>query len=171
VQGLLSAKRELVIIESFCEALKAECGKFVLPFRFRNENGSRTQHHLIFVSKHVLGYTVMKGIMARASSVSEQGVASFEYNPSLQSQGFLFELSRPLADLGQMLLDQFAGQTLTREKVVQQHHVGTPFIEKNYREVLLEMEQAGKIITDPPSDRRKANTMGKDVRITFPVEV
>ena len=52
-------------------------GKYTLPFGFKNASGTRTKHHLIFVSKHRLGYKIMKGVMAKQSSVSEQGVPSF----------------------------------------------------------------------------------------------
>ena len=65
-------------------------GKFVLPFRFRNDRGNRTSHHLIFVSKHVKGYTIMKDIMAKESSKREQGVPSFEYSPADEKYPLLF---------------------------------------------------------------------------------
>ena len=45
-------QRELTIVEEICEALVEMGGKYVLPFRFKNDKGSRTSHHLIFVSKH-----------------------------------------------------------------------------------------------------------------------
>ena len=55
----------------------------------------------------------MKDIMARGVSSAEQGVPFFEYNPidaiDAWKKQFLFQLSRPLDDLGDMLLDTFAG--------------------------------------------------------------
>lgn len=170
IESLRPNERELIVLEAFCEALQEECAEFVLPFRFRNENGTRTQHHLIFLSKNVLGYTIMKKIMAGESSEFHQGVASFEYNPSVRDQGFLFELSRPLEGLGQILLDEFAGQTLTMQEVYYQHHVGKPFIDKNYKDVLAHLEREGRIITDPPANRRKRNSFANHVQITFPME-
>jgi hypothetical protein len=48
----------------------------------------------------------MKGIMARHSSTIEQGVASFDFNPVVNLQfRLLFDLSRPLDDLGDMLIE------------------------------------------------------------------
>jgi len=49
--------RESCIVEELCDALGANQGRFVLPFGFKNDSGSRTSHHLIFVSKHPLGFT------------------------------------------------------------------------------------------------------------------
>jgi three-Cys-motif partner protein len=49
-------ERELTIVEEIAQALKEMRGQYVLPFRFKNETGNRTSHHLIFVSKHFRGY-------------------------------------------------------------------------------------------------------------------
>jgi three-Cys-motif partner protein len=61
-------ERELTIVEELGQAFQTMGYTFVLPFRFRNDEGTRTSHHLIFVSKEFLGYNIMKGIMASASS-------------------------------------------------------------------------------------------------------
>jgi hypothetical protein len=156
----------MAIVEEICAALKEMGGEYVLPFRFRHENGNRTSHHLIFVSKHVRGYEIMKEIMAKESSTTEQGVPSFEYNPATKFQPLLFELSRPLDELTDMLLDEFADQTMTMIDVYQRHHIGKRYIKKNYKDALLKLEAKGKI-TAEPSKRRK-NTFADTVRVTFP---
>ena len=76
LRALSSQTRELTIVEELSQALQDNGRRYVLPFRFRNESGNRTSHHLIFVSKHFKGYEIMKGIMARESSGSSQGVSS-----------------------------------------------------------------------------------------------
>jgi hypothetical protein len=91
-------------VEKISEALQEMGGEYVLPFCFLNEFGTRTSHYLIFVSKHVLGYTIMKGIMGAESSKHEQGVPSFSYCIADETMPVLFELSRPLDDLKEMLL-------------------------------------------------------------------
>ncbi|MFB8792322.1 MAG: three-Cys-motif partner protein TcmP [Potamolinea sp.] len=164
----LPDERELIIVEAISQALKEIGGEYVLPFRFKNELGNRTSHHLIFVSKNALGYSIMKEIMAKESSSTEQGVPSFEYSPATIYQPLLFELSRPLDELADMLLDEFAGQTLTRVEIYNQHHVGKRYIEKNYREILLKLEVEGKIITSPSANQRRKNTLAETVKITFP---
>jgi three-Cys-motif partner protein len=172
LSGMSSQDRELAIVEELAEALKAMGGKYVLPFAFTNDKGTRTTHHLIFVSKHVLGYTIMKGIMAGESSSSPQGVASFRYSPADARFPILFDLTRPLDDLTGMLLKDFAGQTLRMQDIFDEHHVGKPFIEKNYKAALRQLEAAGKVQTDPPAAKRRKQkgevTFGPDVRVTFP---
>lgn len=90
--GLQPPQRELAIVEELCQALKQYGSRYVLPFRFRNAEGSRTSHHLLFVSKHVRGYEIMKEIMAKESSSHVDGVPSFEYSPAdfLPRQALLF---------------------------------------------------------------------------------
>lgn len=164
--------RELVIVEEICEALVAMGGKYVLPFTFRNGKGTRTSHHLIFVSKHPLGYDIMKQVMARESSNHEQGVPTFEYNRATKNLRLLFELARPLDDLEEMLLTTFAGRSLRMIDVFNEHNYGRRYVSKNYKDVLLRMEKAGTITTDKPyAGRRKLKgeyTFADDVIVTFP---
>lgn len=160
--------RELAIVEELAAALAENGKRYVLPFRFKNEKGSRTSHHLFFVSKHPLGYGIMKEIMAGESSRSNQGVPSFEYNPADLRQPLLFELTRPIEDLAQMLLDQFAGQTLTMQEIFEKHNIGTPYIKKNYKDVLLRLEADHLITTSPTCPPRRRGTFADTVIVTFP---
>lgn len=172
LEGMEPERRESAIVEEICRALRELGGRYVLPFCFKNERGTRTSHHLVFVSKHPLGYGVMKEIMARESSSCQQGVASFAYSPADGRQGLLFELGRPLDDLAGMLRARFAGKTLTVQEVFEQHNVDTPYVKANYKDVLREMELAGTISSNPPhSARPRRNgqpTFADRVRVTFP---
>lgn len=168
IEGLTPEDREISIVEAISEALQSMGGTYVLPFRFRTASGARTSHHLIFVSKHVLGYTIMKEIMAKESSSAEQGVPSFEYNPTINQQGILFELSRPLDDLEEMLLNEFSGQTLSMKQIYERHHVGRRFIKQNYKKVLSMLEEEGRIVTSPLAERRRKATFADKVKVTFP---
>lgn len=165
-------ERELTIVEEICQALNSECGEFVLPFCFKKENGKRSSHHLIFVSKNKTGYKIMKDIMANVSSDSEQGVPSFQYTPATEKQLLLFGYSRPLDDLAEMLLTIYAGKTKTMEHIFDDHNVGTPYISKNYKDILTKLESEGKIQTDPPANERPKRkgkvTFADKVRVTFP---
>ena len=65
--------RELTIIEELSKALGASGSRYVLPFGFRNAAGTRTSHHLIFVSKVHSGYEIMKELWPGKSSCHDQG--------------------------------------------------------------------------------------------------
>jgi three-Cys-motif partner protein len=159
-------EREALILEELAQALKEMGGNFVLPFRFKNATGTRTSHSLVFVSKHFKGYEIMKDIMAKESSVIEQGVPSLTYSPADESMPLLFSLSRPLDDLEGMLCETFAGQSLTMEDIYRRHSVDTPYIKKNYKDALLHLESNGRITADPA--KRRKLTFADHVVATFP---
>jgi len=162
------AEREAFILEELTKAMKEMGGQFVLPFRFRNDELSRTTHHLIFVTKHFRGYDIMKGIMAGYGSISDQGVTRLEYNPADARTPLLFNFYRPLDDLADMLLSDYQGRTVGINELYEAHSVGKSYIAKNYREVLCHMEAAGKIRMEPPCPPRRKGTVAEHVRITFP---
>lgn len=114
----------------------------------------------------------MKVVMANQSSKADQGVPSFTYNPADERQPLLFELTRPLDDLEEMLLREFAGRTMSMEQIYNAHHVGRRYIEKNYKELLTQLELAGKITANPTHSKRPARkgkiTFGPKVLVTFP---
>ncbi len=168
LKNVLPSEQELTIVEEMCQAIKGMGKRFILPFRFRDEKGTRTSHHLIFVSKDFLGYDTMKQIMARYSSNSTQGVASFEYNPTptlfsvdfnpaSANQPFLFQFSQPLEGLENLLMEKFSGQTISFKDLYQQHSVSTPYREPDYRTVLKGMEKKGKITVNRPNGLRKGS--------------
>ena len=162
----------MTIINELTLTIQFNCGKYILPFCFKNETGRRTRHHLVFVSKHIKGYEIMKEIMAKESSSTEQGVPSFVYNPADKRFSLLFELNRPLDDLEEMLLSEFEGKTLSMIKIYETHNVGTPYIKKNYKDALNSLETKGKIIADPPMENRPKRggeiTFADHVLATFP---
>jgi hypothetical protein len=137
---------------------------------FKADAGTRTSHHLFFVSKHPLGYGIMKGIMAGESSSSQQGVASFQYSPADERFPLLFALTRPLDQLADQLLEDFAGRQLTVAEISELHNVGTPFILANYKAALLSLEAGGKITCDPAERRMRKGekTMADHAKVTFP---
>jgi three-Cys-motif partner protein len=160
------AERESTIVNALAQSLKNYGHRFVLPFCFKNETGKRTKHNLIFVTKSFKGYEVMKEIMAKASSEEHQGVPTFIYSPAdSRKQRFLFEFNRPLDDLEKMLLHQYAGKTMTMREIYENHSIDRPFLSRNYKEVLLKMEEKGVIKT---AGRKSKRGFANNIEVTFP---
>ncbi|HEY6943608.1 MAG TPA: three-Cys-motif partner protein TcmP [Candidatus Acidoferrum sp.] len=166
--GLKPEEREAAILEALTVALKELGAQYVLPFCFKDEKGNRTSHYLVFATKHPRGYGIMKEIMAKYSSEEHQSVPSFGYCPASQIHPLLFEFNRPLDELEGMLLRDFCGQTRTVEQIYDLHNVGKPYIMKNYKTILLKMEEENTIQTNPPSAKRRKGTIGDNVKVTFP---
>lgn len=164
------AMRQEMILEELSNALVEMGGEFVLPFRFRNEEG-RLTHHLVFVSKSFKGYEVMKDIMSRESSSSEQGVASFAYSPADETMPFLFEFQRPLDDLENMLLREFGGETLPMVEIYQRHSVGRSYLSRHYKSVLGKLEEKGQItVIDPEGKKRRKGSFADRLVVKFPAK-
>lgn len=167
VNGAKPTIRQEMVLEELSNALQEMGGKFVLPFRFKNEK-NRLTHHLVFVSKNFKGYEVMKEIMSNESSTSDQSVASFAYSPADETMPMLFELQRPVDDLKQMLLEAFQEQELTMYDIYRDHSVGRSYLKKHYKLVLLELEIEGKIsISDPLEKKRRKGTLADRLQIKF----
>lgn len=171
--GLTPYQRETAIVNELTLALQEVGGRYVLPFCFKNDEGTRTSHHLIFVTKNIHGYSLMKGIMAGESSQIDQGVASFAYCPADRKFPLLYGYARPLDDLADLLIKDFAGQRLSMRQIFERHHVGTPYIDKNYKDALRKLEAEGRITADPPASQRRRIkgevSFGDNVLVQFPV--
>ena len=164
--------REKLIIEEITSVLSNNNENYVLPFKFVSAKRNSTSHYLIFVSKHILGYEIMKDIMCKSSSEHNDGVGSFSYIPTSNRQlNFLYSLSRPLDDLEDKLLEKFRGKMLTVKQIYDLDNINTPYVSKNYKDVLLNLEKKHKIIVDPPYDKRRnyrgKKSMSDKVNITF----
>jgi len=108
--------------------------------------------------------------MGNESSKSEQNVPSFSYCAADKSMPLLFEFGRPLDDLEGMLLADFSGRTLTMKAIFNNHHVGRPYLERNYKEALAKLEKKGAVSTNPSADKRRKNTFGDTVTVKFPAK-
>ena len=169
IETLNPPEREAKIKRRLGEALEENGAPYLIPFTFRREQG-RVSHYICFVSKHPLGYSIMKDVMATHGAVDEDGVPLFEYLPASGGRQLAFDQERPLQALPENLLATFAGQTLKMEDVHKIHNVGTPFIKKNYKRVLTEMEERGAISCEPRQgeSRRRKGTMADRIMISFP---
>jgi hypothetical protein len=171
-EGMSVADRETFVLEELAQALKELGARHIIPFRFRRPDGGRVSHALVFVTKHVRGYEIMKEIMAKASSTRDQGVPSFEYSPADERFPLLFSLNRPIEYLEKDLLRKFQGKRLRMIEIYDRHHLETPYIKRNYKSVLSGLEAAGKITVEPPaSARRMANgerSFPDTALVTFP---
>lgn len=163
---LSPALREAAILQALTDAIRELGGKYVLPFGFKNASGKRSSHYLVFVCKHERGYEIMKEIMAKESSTTDQGVPSFSYSPADATTPLLFSLQRSLDQLEDDLANKYAGKTLKMIDIYRTHHVDTPFIKPNYKAALLNLEKAGRISAEPA--KRKSGTFADEVLVSFP---
>jgi three-Cys-motif partner protein len=149
------AEREQAVLDHLVRGLHAVRGRYAVHFAFTNRDGNRTSHHLLHVTKHERGYHVMKDIMARASSWSEDGVASFRCGPP-PGPSLFADVDSPLDELKRLLLTDYAGRAATVGELWRRHSLGRPFTQKNYRDAVRELEGANQVVVECPADRKRA---------------
>lgn len=81
-------------------------------------------------------------------------------------------MTRPLDDLENLLLAQFAGERLTMRAIYERHNVGRPYIKTHYKKALAKMEASGTIMAEPLAEKRRKVkgevTFAGDVIVAFP---
>ncbi len=162
--SLSPQEREELIVKELTQVLKRN-DRLVSWFRFTTPSGSRTSHYLIHCTKNATGYKIMKEILSVYSSGSVRGVPSMEFNLQKERQPTLIEMSDPIGDLANELAHTFEGRTLQRIEIFNVHHIDRPYIKKNYKDALLQLERAGRIEANPAN--RKRNTFADNVYVTF----
>ncbi len=167
IDGLKPHEREAQILEHITQEIRDLGAKFVLPFTFKSDAGTRTRHKLIFVSKSFKGYRTMKSQMAKLSSANDEGVPTFQYCLADERMPRLFALQQPLSNLIARLPNDYSGQEFNREQLYQHDSVDTPFLEKDYRTALIELETKGRIQITSTNGKRKAGTFAEHVRFRF----
>lgn len=172
VENLSPDQREDLVLKCFINELKKVKGEYSISFKFYQEDGSKTSHFIFFVAKHPLAYALMKQTMAD-NCEWRGGIPTYEYNPtSNHNQMTLFgEDNYAIVELSETLLKIYKGKTTNRRQIYEEHNIGTPYVENNYKEAILLLEKEGKVIVEPPIDkRRKYNgqpTLGETVILKF----
>jgi len=119
-------EKELTIIEAITEALQDTGAHYVLPFCFKDAHRRRTSHHLILATN----------------------------NPATRSQKVLFEYTRPVDELEDILLEEYAGTSVAMGEIYTHHNIGRRYIKSNYKDALISLERQGKIVTNPSAQKR-----------------
>jgi three-Cys-motif partner protein len=159
------ADREAIVIEFVRAALVASGAKYVVRFAFNDETAARTSHYLFLLTKNPKGEEIMKGILHGYSSKQSQGVASFKFNPVREEPSFDFEA--PIEDLGVLLCNTFAQQSITVGDIIATHSPGTVYVRKNYKDALKFLESNGKISITPTRQELVPDTMPDRVMVKF----
>jgi three-Cys-motif partner protein len=146
-------KRHEIVIDEIKDALEEIGGEFILPFKFLNKTGKAITHHLIFVSKHPLGYSIMKDIMAKYSLQTLDGIIYFEYNPAIPGNRVLFHPEYSLDRLCADLKEIYRGQSILMDKIYEDHHCGKNYIKKNYKDAIRNLEEQGEVRIKRPTKR------------------
>jgi three-Cys-motif partner protein len=178
VKDMRPDEREEVLIEAFIEAVTEDLGyEYVIPYVFEKEDKDRTSHYLMFISKRDRGFKIMKEIMYKESQDKTQGIAKFGYvrQVSAEKTPLLHLMNTPRSDFGRQLCADYPGRSLSRKTLREDYdkfHPRNLSVERNWRDVLSELETEGKITCVPPRSERRVRkgevTFGENTVVTFP---
>lgn len=163
------ARKEECIVRYYDELIRAQTGApFVTMFRVESEERRATSHYLIHVTKHPLGFRIMKDVMWEVGRTDE-GVgglaleqASFTDAPLLLKARWELVKAHVVAELR----DRPRRVAYFYETLVVQPH--SALCEKAYRRALLELEGEGTVCvlakdgSGALAGKRRPGTLAKD---------
>jgi hypothetical protein len=166
--GLRPQECEAKVFEALAGAVKRQHAKEVLHCAAKAGPGSLTGHHLLLATKDGRNGSLLKDVMEREGSWAEGGVPSHVRGPAPRERTLFDTLEDPLTELGQLLLEAFAGQALRVDEVYERHGREGLYTLANYKDALKRLEEAGRVTATPPADERRARTMADHVVVGFP---
>lgn len=167
VAGMRPRQREVAVHRAIEDALHEMGASYLVSFRFRRADG-RLSHSINFVSKHELGYGIMKEIMAKRGLVDQDGVSRFEHIQRSAGIQLLLDYERPLDRLMDDLQVRFAGQSLSVKALFDKHNVGTDFIMPNYKEAIRRLEAQRKVTCSRDAEHRPKGSLADHIIVSFP---
>ncbi len=167
-------ERRSIILEAIFSVLR-DNKRYVFPFTFSFESERKISHDIMLVTKHPIGVGAFKDVASKFGFMSEDEIPTYEFCDADRSLfPLLSEFSKTLDDLKGHLLRKYAGKRLTIKEIFEDDQQYGPFVRKNYKRAVIELEQHGAIKCIPaigtkgrPS-RNGVPTAGDGVVVTFP---
>lgn len=156
--------REEIIVGKVWDFFQDE-NYHIVGFLFKDTSGKKTSHILIHVSKHVLGFNLMKKIMKPYKHVSDSTKAIYMYNPTVEGQERMFDNHIP--DLQKQIIKEFKGKKITLGELFNKHNIKRAYTLEDYKEAIKDLEVQNVVDCDPPYEDRKRNTINNEVFVYF----
>ncbi len=136
--------KEMLIRDAYFSALRDLGGaKYIVPFRVEMQEKMSTSHYLVHGSNHPLGFKIMKEIMWLEGKTSDQHGVRLELLQESKGQTTLFDID--FLNFKRDLLKRYAGQVRAVKDVWDETDPNDLFLERTYKQALVELEKEGKI--------------------------
>lgn len=166
--------RESLIVQSVKEALRTVRARPVEPFKFFDEDGSRTSHFLFIATKHELGESYWKDAIKPKAYASQQGVSLFEFSskPDISKSDKIqsnFDFQDGPLDVLKRRIEAALkdGKTKTIKELASLLTAGTRYQDRNVKDALLMLEAEGKIAIVRATNRRVGTPVGDSALVTW----
>ena len=171
LEGCTGQIREAIIVNEMSEAMRDVGVTYILPFKFKAEGKNRTSHYIIFGSKNITGFNIMKDIMYKIGEKDFNGIGQFGFIPSCDKKHIQLSIidlfATPFEDFKKDLCERYKGRTIAMGDLYKLDSPNTRFVSKQYKNALTELELAGDITCDKPYSERRKNTFSDATIIKF----
>ena len=107
--------------------------------------------------------------MGRVAGIRNRGQTTFSQEKRKKTWSVpYFLLTQPMSKLRESLLNHFEGQDVFLDYIYKTHSIDTPYVMKNYREVITKLEDDGVVTAYSTKGQRRGQTYPEHVRIRFP---
>ncbi len=155
IRDCYSHQKEQAVIGLYRDQLK-KAARFVMPFRVCYPNRNRTIYYLIHLTNNLKGVSIMK------SCVAETNDGILSYLGKLKDHANFFETEEFKEEyLKKLLLDSFSNSTITFTYITEQLIDSTPYLEKDIRKTLRDLECNGNAQIER-IDSKKTGITGRD---------
>lgn len=141
-----------------------ELGCYPTPFRVCMDEKVQTLYYMIHATRHPKGRILMKEVMARQGA---GGVFAYLGPADMSARAQLRLLADNIPALKELLLNEFAGGSITYENVQYESCMDTDLIDRDYREALQDLRRDGHIHVKPVTSKTERGLSDQDL-ITFP---
>lgn len=162
------------IIDSLNIALNKKKNVYSCGLRIDFTDKKLSNYYLMFISKHWLGFKIMKEIMTNYSLHDSDNVPEFVYNERLMGKAIQRPLIRTFTKMEaikRLIIEKgFKNSLLVQDIYIELHNSKFAYNDSNIRDALIELEDEGKIIVDVPSKKRISNgriTLSPKRKVTF----
>ncbi|MBI4311592.1 MAG: three-Cys-motif partner protein TcmP [Chloroflexi bacterium] len=134
------------------------------PFRVCMDNKIQTLYYMIHATKHPRGRMLMKSVMKNQGA----GGAFAYLGPEDKAVAAQMKLiNDDIANLQQLLLRKFAGQTKSFMSVQEESCMDTDLVESDYRKAIQDLRKDEKVTVKPVTSKTERGLSGGDL-IAFP---
>ncbi len=138
------------ILNEVERALQERHKYYFLRFLVELDNAKRPSHYLVFLSKHHLGFTIMRDIMLKRGQKDEHGIPSLLFSPTRIDDQLSLALITPGDNLGKLaakVMRDFAGETVLLESMLKRCvAMSYPYSDAHVRKALEYLKSDGKLV-------------------------
>jgi len=174
---LTGLNKSNILLDVLKKTLNRNMKLYFIPFRMEFDDKQYPNYHLVFITKQHIAFKIMKEVMCGKkdsesySQIDGKGLPFFSSKTNKQLD-IEFTGDKRYIELKKEIIDDFKGNTVSVDKILDHfNNKGSLFLDRNIKDMLIELEKENKVIVDPPREKRINKqgkvTLGDTRKVTF----